>query len=173
MGRAYPTHTVGAIKSDAVIVSPQTYCCTVSVLLGSSILERPSATKIDDIKTNAARMELAFVRKPSREDGAAPGLFSTCPDSYGMDPIPIKDSCEANITAYTTDGTQLQSYGLNPFFLVCPIANTYMYEVEPMPDSHSYQSNVWSETYGTQLRSTPQQKAMGLTLCPVPHSKHL
>ena len=54
-----------------------------------------------------------------------------------------------------------------------PIANTY--EVDPMADSHSYQSSVWSwsEPYGTQLRSNPQQKAMGLSVCRVPHCKHL
>ena len=50
-------------------------------------------------------------------------------DSYGMDPTPIADSCEA--------------------YVVYPIANTYAYEVDPMPDtlfadSHSYQSRVWS-----------------------------
>ena len=43
-----------------------------------------------------------------------------------------------------------------------PIANTY--ELHLMADSHSYQSSVWSEPYGTQLRSTPHQNAMGLSL---------
>ena len=40
-----------------------------------------------------------------------------------------------------------------------PIANTY--EVDPMADSHSYQSSVWSwsELYDTQLRS-PHMKTL-------------
>ena len=60
----------------------------------------------------------------------------------------------------------------NPY-VEYPIANTYMYELEPKADGHSYQSSVWSEPYTTQLRSTKQQNAMGLSLCRVPHCKHL
>ena len=52
-----------------------------------------------------------------------------------------------------------------------PIENTY--EADPMADSHSCQNSVWSEPYGTQQRSTPQQKTMGLSLRRLPHSKHL
>ena len=37
-----------------------------------------------------------------------------------------------------------------------------------MADSHSYQSSVWSEPYGTQQRSTPQQNSMGLSLRRLP-----
>ena len=43
-----------------------------------------------------------------------------------------------------------------------PIANTY--ELHLMADSHSYQSSVWSEPYGTRLQSTPHHNAMGLSL---------
>ena len=38
----------------------------------------------------------------------------------------------------------------NPY-VAYPVANTYMYELEPKADGHSYQSSVWSEPYTTQL----------------------
>ena len=45
-----------------------------------------------------------------------------------------------------------------------PKANTY--EADPMADSHSYQSSVWSwsEPSGTQLRSIPTAKSYGVIL---------
>ena len=58
----------------------------------------------------------------------------------------------------------------NPY-VKYPIANTY--ELDPMAVRHSYQSNcsVWSEPYGTQVQSSPQQNDMGFSLCNIPHCK--
>ena len=59
-----------------------------------------------------------------------------------------------------------------PYFRL-PHNKHQTYEADPMADSHSCQSSVWIEPYGTQQRSTLQQKTMGLSLRRLPHRKHL
>ena len=76
--------------------------------------ERPSAkTPISRSMPRDWVVEVGFRKITFQRSRIGPNL-ECCPDSYGMDPTPIADSCEANITAYTTYGTQLKSYGLNP-----------------------------------------------------------
>ena len=66
-----------------------------------------------------------------------------------------------NLTAHSYEAPHMKKLWVYPY-VEFPIANSY--ELDPMADSHSCQSSVGSEPYSTQLRSTPQQKAMGLTL---------
>ena len=75
-----------------------------------------------------------------------------------------------NLMAHSYEAPHSKKLWGNPY-VEYPIANTY--ELDPMADGHSYQSSVWSEPYGKQLRISPQQNAMGLSLCQVPHYKHL
>ena len=75
-----------------------------------------------------------------------------------------------NLTAHSYKAIHSEKLWGYPY-VKYPLAN--IYQADPMADSHTYQSSVWSEPYGTQLQSTPQQKAMGLSVCQVPRSKHL
>ena len=84
--------------------------------------------------------------------------------------IAVRAVYRVNLTAHSNEAPHSKKlWGYS--YVDYPIANTY--EADPMADSHSCQSSVWNEPYGTQQRSTPQQKTMGLSLCQLPHSKHL
>ena len=72
--------------------------------------------------------------------------------------IAIRAVYGVNLTAHSNEaphGQKLWGY----HYVDYPIANTY--EADRMSDSHSCQSSVWSELYGTQQQSTPQQKLWG------------
>ena len=75
-----------------------------------------------------------------------------------------------NFTAHSYEAPHSKKLWGLPYVVECPIANTY--EVDQLAIAIRACS-VWSELYDRQLRSSPQQNAMGLTLCQVPHSKHL
>ena len=69
-----------------------------------------------------------------------------------------------NLTAHSYDAPhskKLWGYLYVDTIVEYPKANTY--EADPMADSHSYQSSVWSwsEPYSTQLRSTHSKKLWG------------
>ena len=97
---------------------------------------------------------------------------------YQADPMADSHTYQSSVWSEPY-GTQLQSTPQQQLwgypYVEYPIAN--IYELDTMADSHSNQSSVWSwgEPYGngTVLRSTPQQKAMGLSVCRVLLSKHL
>ena len=73
--------------------------------------------------------------------------------------IAIRALYGVNLTAHSNEASHSRKLWGYPY-VDYPIANTY--EVDPMADSHSCQSSVWSEPYGAQQRSTPQQKTMRL-----------
>ena len=95
-------------------------------------------------------------------------------NTYELDPMADSHNYQSSVWRHTaTKHPIAKSYGVIRLSRTPWIANTY--KLDNMADSHSYQSSVWScsEPYDTQIRSTPQQKAMGLSLRRVPHSKHL
>ena len=61
--------------------------------------------------------------------------------------IAIRALYRVNLTAHSNKAPHSKKLWGYPY-VDYPIANTY--EGDPMADSHSYQSSVWSETYGTQ-----------------------
>ena len=84
-----------------------------------------------------------------------------------MDPaivISVVYEVGVNFTAHSYEAAHSKKLWGYPY-VQYPIANTY--KVDPMADSHNHQTSVWSEPYDTQLRSTPEQKCMGLSLCDV------
>ena len=90
--------------------------------------------------------------------------------TLGQIAIAVRTVYGVNLMAHSNEAPHSKKRWGYPY-VDYPIANTY--EADPMADSHSCQSSVWIEPYGTQQRSTPQQKTMGLSLRRLPHSKNL
>ena len=88
--------------------------------------------------------------------------------TLGQIAIAVRAVYGVNLMAHSNEAPHSKKRWGYPY-VDYPIANTY--EADPMADS--CQSSVWIEPYGTQQRSTPQQKTMGLSLRRLPHSKHL
>ena len=79
--------------------------------------------------------------------------------------IAVRAVYGVNLMAHSNEAPHSKKLWGYPLYVDYPIAN--IYEADPMTDSHSCQSSVWSKPYGTQQRSTPQQKTMGLSLLPI------
>ena len=72
--------------------------------------------------------------------------------------IAVRAVYGVNLTAHSNEAPHSKKlWGYH--YVDYPIAKTY--EADPMSDIHNCQSSVWSELYGTQQQSTPQQKLWG------------
>ena len=88
--------------------------------------------------------------------------------TLGQIAIAVRAVYGVNLMAHSNEAPHSKKRWGYPY-VDYPTANTY--EADPMADS--CQSSVWIEPYGTQQRSAPQQKTMGLSLRRLPHSKNL